>query len=141
MVQNLYLGSCVHRKKYLHSFYKQGGDFLCFERKKILIFSVDQLTVISSLWWTKDCNLFKNPLTVFSLLMQNRISTKVNFLDSANKNLGIISSHSFCLSIVFLINLANDIVKTSSREICEGIFFCNGFFLLIKGNADLLGLI
>ena len=110
----------LNRKKYLDSFYKQGGDFLFSERKKILIFSVDQLTAISSLWWTKDWNFFKNSLTVFSLLMQNRISTKINFLDSGNKNLGIITSYSFCLSIVFLwtwqMTLSKHLVKKSVKK-------------------------
>ena len=33
--------------------------------------------------------------------MQNRISTKINFLGYANKKSGIINSYSFCLSITF----------------------------------------
>ena len=98
-VQKLYLGACVHsivsrhlflfhrcnlmnRNKCLHRCFKLGADFPSFKRDKLLVFLVDHLTAIS---WIRDCNVFKNIFTVFPLLMQNWILTKINFLGSANK--------------------------------------------------------
>ena len=71
------------------------------QTKHLLIFLLDHLTAISNFWWAKDCNLSKNLIAVFSLLMQYGISTKIIFLGCANQKSGITSSYYVCLSIIF----------------------------------------
>ena len=70
----------------------------------------------------KDCNLPKNLFTVFSLLIQYRISTKITFLGSANKKSEIISSYSACLSINFWWNWWMTLPTNLAGKTADDIF-------------------
>ena len=75
------------------------------------------LSVTSDLWWTKDCRLSTDLFTVFSLLMQNGTSTKINFLGSANKSEELLVHIMLCVHEL-LMKLVNVIVNKFSRETC-----------------------